>query len=52
MTHADEIEVHLSNGTDPQQLLLKLLEAGARIDKFERVEPSLNDIFIEKVKNA
>jgi len=50
--HADEIEVHLNNGTEPQRLLVKLLEAGARIDKFERVEPSLNDIFIEKVKNA
>ncbi len=52
VSHADEIEVHLKNGTDPQQLLAKLLEGGARIDKFERVEPSLNDIFIEKVKNA
>jgi ABC-2 type transport system ATP-binding protein len=52
VTHADEMEIHLTNGSDPQQLLVKLLEAGARIDKFERVEPSLNDIFIEKVTNA
>jgi ABC-2 type transport system ATP-binding protein len=52
VSHADEIEVHLKDGNDPQQLLAKLLEAGARIDKFERVEPSLNDIFIEKVTNA
>ena len=51
-SHADEIEVHLKDGTDPQQLLVKLLEGGARIDKFERVEPSLNDIFIEKVTNV
>ena len=52
VSHADEVEVHLNDGTDPQQLLRRLIDDGARIERFERVEPSLNDIFIEKVKNA
>ena len=49
VTHADEMEVHLSEGTDPQLLLRRLVESGASISKFEQIEPSLNDIFIEKV---
>jgi ABC-type uncharacterized transport system ATPase subunit len=48
--HADETIVHLANGTDPQALLKKLIEAGAIVSKFEEVEASLNDIFIDKVK--
>ena len=52
VTHADEMEVHLSEGTDPQVLLRRLVESGASISKFEQIEPSLNDIFIEKVTNG
>jgi len=33
-------------------LLEKLIAAGAQITRFELVEPSLNDIFIEKVRGA
>jgi len=47
--HADEAEVELATGADPQQLLKGLIDHGATITKFEQVEPSLNDIFIEKV---
>jgi ABC-2 type transport system ATP-binding protein len=47
--HSDEKEIQLVNGQDPQSLLKKLIEAGALISKFEQVEPSLNDIFIEQV---
>lgn len=47
--HADEIEVLLNEGTDPQDFLKRLIDSGASISKFEKVEPSLNDIFIEKV---
>jgi ABC-2 type transport system ATP-binding protein len=47
--HADEQEVELADGADEQVLLHKLVDAGARISKFEKVEPSLNDIFIEQV---
>ena len=48
-THADEKELVLAENADAQILLKKLIEAGATISKFEQIEPSLNDIFIEKV---
>lgn len=48
--HADEKELILNESTNSQILLNKLIENGAEISKFEKVEPSLNDIFIEKVK--
>jgi ABC-2 type transport system ATP-binding protein len=47
--HADEIEVELADGADDQALLKKLVESGARVSKFEKIEPSLNDIFIDVV---
>lgn len=52
VSHADEQELHLSDRVDPQQVLKALLESGANVTKFEITEPSLNDIFIEKVTNA
>ena len=52
VSHADEQELHLAPGIEPQQVLKTLIKAGAIISKFEVTEPSLNDIFIEKVKNA
>ncbi len=48
--HADEKELHLAENTDSQTLLNELINSGARISKFEEIEPSLNDIFIEKVR--
>ena len=50
--HADEVIVHLANGTDPQTLLRMLVDAGAVISKFEKVEASLNDIFIDKIRGS
>lgn len=50
--HADEMEIELAGKIDSQMLLKKLLESGAVISKFEQIEPSLNDIFIEKVREA
>lgn len=47
--HADEIAIELAEGADPQALLRALIQSGAVISKFERVEPSLNDIFVEQV---
>jgi ABC-2 type transport system ATP-binding protein len=47
--HSDQVEALLAPGADPQELLRRLLAAGARVTRFELVEPSLNDIFIEKV---
>ncbi len=50
IAHADEKEIHLAENVDSQVLLKNLIESGAIISKFEQIEPSLNDIFIEKVK--
>lgn len=47
---ADETEIQLAENADAQILLKRLIENGATISKFEQIEPSLNDIFIEKVK--
>ncbi len=52
ISHADEQELHLADSVEPQTLLKTLIESGATVTKFEITEPSLNDIFIEKVKNA
>jgi ABC-2 type transport system ATP-binding protein len=48
----DDTEVLLAPGADAQTLLKRLIESGASVTKFELVEPSLNDIFIEKVREA
>ncbi len=50
--HSDEIEIELAENADPQVLLKKLIESGANISKFEKVEPSLNDIFIDQIGGA
>ncbi|HTK37380.1 MAG TPA: ATP-binding cassette domain-containing protein [Pyrinomonadaceae bacterium] len=47
--HADENIIRLANGAGPQEFLKKLIDNGAAISKFEQIEPSLNDIFIEEV---
>ena len=49
--HADELEIELAENADPQVLLRRLVESGASITKFEKIEPSLNDIFIDQVGN-
>lgn len=49
--HADEKEIELAENADAQNLLRFLINSGAKITKFEQIEPSLNDIFIEKVKS-
>jgi len=48
----DHIEVQLQDGADAQTLLHRLIAAGARVNRFELVEPSLNEIFIESVNRA
>lgn len=42
-------KVELVDGVDPQRLLHGLIEAGARLTRFEVAEPSLEKIFIDKV---
>jgi ABC-2 type transport system ATP-binding protein len=49
---ADEIEVLLPEGARGQTLLKRLIDAGAVVEKFEMIEPSLNKIFIAKVTEA
>ncbi len=49
---ADRAEVLLAEGADPQALLARLVERGARVSLFELVEPTLRDIFIAQVGEA
>ena len=50
--HGEDTEVLLAPGASAQTLLKRLVESGVSISKFELVEPSLHDIFIEKVREA
>jgi len=50
--HSDETEVLLNENADPQELLKQLIASGAVVTKFEMIEPSLHNIFIEKVSEA
>jgi len=45
-------ELELSPNADPQVLLRRLIDAGASIERFELVQPSLNEIFIQRVGAA
>jgi ABC-2 type transport system ATP-binding protein len=51
-THSDELEVLLAPGATPQKFLQKLVDSGVIVSKFEMIEPSLHDIFIQKVTEA
>lgn len=48
----DEVEVLLAPGANPQLLLKRLVDRGTVVTKFELVEPTLHDIFIEKAREA
>lgn len=50
--HSDGLEVLLAEGATAQSLLKKLIAAAATIERFELIEPSLHDIFIEKVTES
>jgi ABC-2 type transport system ATP-binding protein len=43
------IELELAEGADSNVLLQRLVMAGAAVQRFERVQPSLHRIFLEKV---
>ncbi len=53
VTKADEtnnfFEIELAPAADAQVLLRRLIEAGASIDRFELVRPSLHQIFLQRV---
>ena len=41
-------ELALKDGVEPQTLLERLVRSGARLRRFERIEPSLHRIFLDK----
>ena len=43
------LELELAAGASSAELLRRLVEAGASLQRFERVQPSLHRIFLEKV---
>ena len=45
-------ELALADGVHPQTLLERLVASAARLQRFERIEPSLNRIFLDKVGAA
>src|SRR5581483_2910416 len=42
-------ELTLRRGADPQALLRSIVQAGVEVQRFELVQPSLHQIFLEKV---
>ncbi|MDE7431158.1 MAG: ATP-binding cassette domain-containing protein [Lachnospiraceae bacterium] len=50
--NADEYEIKVKNEAQAMQFLKKLMEDNINVIKFELREPSLHEIFVEKVGNA
>ncbi len=48
--HGQYVEVRVADGADPQELLTRAVQTGVRVSRFELVEPSLRQIFIEKAE--
>jgi ABC-2 type transport system ATP-binding protein len=49
---ATGVEAKLKPGADAQEILKAAVQSGAQIMRFELLEPSLNEIFIEKTSHA
>lgn len=45
-------EIELADGADPQDLLRRIVARGAHVQRFELVQPSLHQIFLERVGAA
>ncbi len=43
------LEVELAEGADPQELLRRVIGAGAMVHRFELIQPSLHQIFLDRV---
>jgi ABC-2 type transport system ATP-binding protein len=39
----------MAPGADPQVLLKRIVDSGAAIQRFEMIQPSLHQIFLQKV---
>jgi len=50
--NANYMELELAPAADSQVLLHRLLEAGANIERFELMQPSLHQIFLQRVGAA
>ncbi len=50
--HSDGMEVFLAAGANAQTLLKRLIDGGAQIERFEMIEPSLTNIFIDQVSES
>ena len=46
---ADYVELTVPRGVDPQAILRTIMERGDRVARFEIADPSLDEIFIERV---
>lgn len=42
-------EIELAAGADAQHLLKRIVDTGVRVQRFERVQPSLHQIFLQRV---
>ena len=42
-------EIEMAPGADPQMLLKRIVESGASVQRFEMIQPSLHQIFLQKV---
>ena len=45
-------EIELAPGADPQALLRRIVESGVAVQRFEMIQPSLHQIFLQKVGAA
>jgi ABC-2 type transport system ATP-binding protein len=45
-------ELEMATGGDPQRLLQRLVGAGAQVQRFELIQPSLHQIFLDRVGAA
>ena len=46
------VEAKLKPGADPQEILKAIVQSEVRITRFELIEPSLNEIFIDRTTRA
>ena len=51
-TYSGRAEIRISDGADAQLVLAEAVRTGARISRFEVMEPTLEEIFIEKVTTS
>jgi ABC-2 type transport system ATP-binding protein len=47
--HTRYYEIELQEGADSQELLRRVVSSGARVNRFELIQPSLHQIFLERV---